>query len=245
MTGAPSVRTGVADAARARWARLQPRDRRALRRLAVVLGVVLLARGIVIPSWRSLADARERLATQRDLLARETALLAAAGAYPGAIRDARAALRMAAPRLFAAPDTLTAAAAVAAYAAEQANDAGVLVEGQDTRVGDSTGTGLVALEVTLRGRGDLDGVLTLLRALEQGEKLVRVVRLDVTGGGAPEPPPGTVPAAGPRSPVQAAETLGVALVVRGFAAARPGGAPAPVPVGAAGATVATAVGGPR
>jgi type II secretory pathway component PulM len=223
------------DAVRTAWTRLAPRDRRALRLGGAVVAAVGLYTLVLAPYGRALAEARSRLTAQRELLARESALLAAAARFPAARAGLRVRLRSQTPRLFEAPDSLTAAAALAQYVAERAEDAGVVVDERDTRVGDPAGEGLATLEATVRGRGDLEGVLLFLRELEHGPKLVRVVRLDIE----PEIAPGSeAVTAGAPVPDDAAETLRVAMVVQGFAVARAGAPDAPR-TGAAPSVVAT------
>jgi hypothetical protein len=165
---------------------ISPRDRRALRLAAAVsVGALAWAFG-VMPAWRTYQDAREQLATERRMLAREVGLLAAserviAAAAEGGRREAAVV-----PRLFVAPTVDVASAALAGYLQEQADDAGVTVTQLSPPVepGGRLPTGPVA--VRIEGRGDLETVLTLLRELERGPKLVHLDSIDIAAGGRAE-----------------------------------------------------------
>ena len=102
----------------------------------------------------------------------------------------------------------------------------MVVDERDTRLGEPPGEALTTLEATLRARGDFEALLDLLRALERGPKLVRVVRLDIEPELAPAAasavaaPPGTPNAVASNGAAPSApdvEALHVTLVVQGFA----------------------------
>lgn len=195
-----------------RWNRLEPADRRALGLGALVLVPALLFARVVLPIVGGVTEARAAVVDERRLLARELALLGQAERYPDALSDADARLRKGAERLFAGPDDYAAAAALASYVGDAARRSRVVVEQVEARDGSTPGDGLVTLTVELRARGDLQGVLELLRRLERGPRLVRVEELSVQRLGA-------APVAGEGDDGSARDLVFVATV-RGYAAAR-------------------------
>lgn len=160
-------------------------DRRALTLGAVFVLPVLAWTLAVRPYVRALAETTERLHDARMLLAREQRLITEAPDYPLRRRRASAALGSTWTRLVRGPDTLSVAAALASHVTDEASGAGMLVEQVETHSPDSLRAAsldrvrLGAATVDLRARGDLDGVLTFLDALETGETLVRVDRLRI------------------------------------------------------------------
>jgi hypothetical protein len=194
---------------------MKARDRRAVMLGALVLLPPLLFIWGVRPFRTALADAREQLRTERETLARERAALALARRNPQLQHVADSAMREMSPRLFAGRDDVMASAELASYIGEVARQTRVFLQDASTRpAGPSTG-GVRTLHVELRGESDLVGVLLFLQALERGNKLVRVDRLDISHV--------------PRSDDEDMETLAIAATVSGFAieepAMPPGGSP--------------------
>ncbi|HEX2202758.1 MAG TPA: type II secretion system protein GspM [Longimicrobium sp.] len=161
------------------FADMSPRDRRALVLGGAVLVPALLFALVVRPLAGSLGEVRERTRMERELLAREMGLLRQAGEFPARLDSARAALRAEAPRLFRGVDGLAAASALENYVGEKAEASRVLVRRSESREGGAEGSGLLSLQVDLQGEGDLQALLTLLRGLDTGTRLVRVDRLSV------------------------------------------------------------------
>ena len=159
------------------WNRLGPRDRRALR-----LGLLVLAPALAVsfglkPILRDQADLRARVREQRDLLVRELALANGVAAL-ARDRDTLALLvRTKGSRLFPGRDPLAATAALVTLVGEQARGHGVLLEAIESRAPAAAGGGLVAVEIAVRGRSDLQGVLQWLRGMETGSRLLRVEQL--------------------------------------------------------------------
>lgn len=162
-----------------RWSSFAPRDRRALALGALVLGPALVFSLGVKPYLGARATLVERLRVQRDLLGRELGLVASARDVARTLAEAGATLSRARPRLFQARDPLGATAALVSYAGDGARRQGVLVEAIESRPPEPTGNGLIAARVEMRGRGDLEGLLRWLHAIESGPKLVRVEQLSV------------------------------------------------------------------
>ena len=173
------------------FADMNPRDRRALVLGGAVLVPALLFALVVRPLAGSLGEVREQARMERELLAREMGLLAQAGEYPARLDSARAALRSEAPRLFRGVDGLAAASALENYVGEKAEAARVLVRRSESREGGAEGAGLLSLQVDLQGEGDLQALLTFLRGLDTGRRMVRVDRLAVERreGAGPETAP--------------------------------------------------------
>jgi Type II secretion system (T2SS), protein M subtype b len=162
----------------ARWLQsLSERDRRAVRLLIVAMIAVALFVFVIRPYVRTTAVLREDMATQARLLTRERSLVAAMNTYAPRLDRVEVVMRREAPRLFRSPDDVSGTAALASYVTDRASPARVLVRQIETRPTDSTIAGLSGLTVELRAEGDLEGVMTFLRALESGPRLVRVERL--------------------------------------------------------------------
>jgi hypothetical protein len=159
----------------------------------------------------ALTSAREQLQVQRGLLSRELELIAAAGRYPAELTRAEHALRTVAPRLFTGPDDVSATAALAYYVTDQARKARVVVQQVETHNAEPVTDGVTRLDMTMRAEGDVEGIVTLLRRLETGPKLVRVEQITVEQGGSQ--PLGVSP--GPES-----ETLSIGATIRGYSPAR-------------------------
>ena len=163
----------------AKWGRLSPKDRSALRLGVIVLGAALGVRLGVMPYVRALSEVRERVERERDLLQREQRTLADMKAYPKRIPLAEDALLREAPRLFAGPDLATASASLVNYVSTHAISHRVFVQQSASRTPESAAVGVARLRVDLRAVGDLEGILALLQDLESGSKLISVEHLAV------------------------------------------------------------------
>lgn len=164
------------------------RDRRAL-----LLGLAVLVPSLgfiwgVRPYRQALADAHDRIAVERDALSRERAAVLEATRSPARKRTADSAMLAARGRVFDGPNDVAAGAAVATYLGEVARRNHVWLASATTRntVAARGGVaplaapdGLRPLRVELRAETDFQGLLEFLDALERGEKLVTVERIDV------------------------------------------------------------------
>jgi len=162
------------------WGRLGARDRRALRWGVFVLAPALVVGFVVRPYAGALARERGRLVEQRALLQRELALVAAVGGYGRDEERGSAILAGLRPRLFAGRDDLAATTTLVGYVSDGARTSGVLVEEIRSRPALEAGPGVLGVELAVRGRSDLAGILRWLRALEGGAKLARVEVLSLT-----------------------------------------------------------------
>jgi hypothetical protein len=154
--------------------RLSPRDRRALRIAAIILAPVLLWKAMLHPYFNSLRSHQSALEQEQILLTKEMNLLAQARSFKPRFDAGATALLAEAPRLFDGADTVAAAAALAAYVADQAQAHRVFVQGTQSEASAPSSNGVYVLRVRLSGASDLEGVLRLLQVLHGGSKLVGV-----------------------------------------------------------------------
>ena len=187
---------------RARFSRLQPRDRRALRAGAWVLLLSLMIMFVIKPYASLLIANRAMLRTDRDLLARESRAVAELPSDRQALHASNAALRSVESNLFGGTDPVTASAELARYVSTRATQSGLHLEQTETNTPiDSTiipgSSGRSAghvdpLRVAIRARGGILAVFAFLRAMESGPRLVRVERIDIVRGSTDESFDGTL-----------------------------------------------------
>lgn len=185
--------------ARFRLPALAPRDRRALRIGGWIVLPVLLATLVVRPLGSAWVNRRAALEQDRALLARELRLVADAPRDLDLLRAERRALDASAPRLFGGAEAVSASAELARYVAREASRSKLDLEQAETETtldpaaplpnggaeAPATGTGQ-SLRVSIRARGDVEGIVGFLRALEEGDRLVRVEQIAIS---APEENP--------------------------------------------------------
>jgi hypothetical protein len=189
---------------------MTPRERRTIVIGALVLLPPLLYIWAIRPYQTALSDARDQLSTERQTLAREKAAIATARQNPELQHIADSAMREMKPRLFEGKDDVMASAELAAYIGDLARGARVWLQDAGTRPAIAAGDGVRTLRVEIRAESDLLGTLMFLQALERGEKLVRIDRLDISKSA--------------RGDEKDAETLSIVATVAGFAISEP---PAP------------------
>jgi len=187
------------------WTKLRVRDRRALTAGVLLLVPALAFSFVIQPYRRARAELRDRVIEQTGLLARELGIVAAVREVPSQIETAAQALARRRPRLITGRDPLAATATLVQQVGEEARRHGVLLEAIETRAAESAGGGLAAVRIDVRGRADLEGLLRWLRAIEGGQRLLRVEGLTVARSDA-----GTEPDSADT------ETLLVATAIRGF-----------------------------
>lgn len=185
-------------------ARLNARDRRAMLIGALVLSPGLLFIWGVRPYEAALSAARDDLATERATLSRERGALATAHSNPELQQLTDSALQVVEPKLFEGHDDVIASAQLASYLGDLARRNHVWLQDAATRPATATTPGVRTLHVDLRAETDFQGLLAFLDALDRGDKLVRVERLDVSRG---------FGSAGN----QEAETLTITATVAGYA----------------------------
>jgi hypothetical protein len=186
-----------------KWSTLSARERRTV---SVGGAIVLASLGFlygVRPYRAALEDARGLLATEQATLARERAAVASAKRNPQLHRAADSAMRAMRPRLFEGKDDVMASAELASYLGDVARRARVWLQDAGTRPAAPAADGVRTLRVEIRGESDIVGVLMFLQALERGDKLVRIDRLDISRS--------------PRAREEEIETLSIAATISGFA----------------------------
>ncbi|MEO7084570.1 MAG: type II secretion system protein GspM [Gemmatimonadaceae bacterium] len=186
-----------------KWSTMKPRERR-----TIIVGTALLLVGlvpiyVVRPYRAALSDARDQLAAEGHTLARERAAVATARENPGLQHVADSAMRATRPRLFEGRDDVMASAELASYLGEVALSTRVWLQDAGTRPASPSANGVRTLYVEIRAESDLAGVLKFIQALEHGDKLIRIDRLDISRS--------------PRSDEKDVETLSVAATIAGFA----------------------------
>ncbi len=163
-----------------RFAALSPRDRRALTIGVLVLLPALFFVWGVRPYLTMLEESRDYLSVERAALARERAAVDAAQRNPGMQQLADSLMRAMSPRLFAGRDDVMATAELVSHLGAVAQEHDVWLQNATTRPAALGDAGVRTLHVALRAESDLEGLLRFLQALETGNKLVRVERLDVS-----------------------------------------------------------------
>jgi len=158
---------------------MSARDRRALLLGAAILLPALLFVWGVRPLLATLRNNRDLLVSEQGTLAREMAALDAARANPDLHRVADSAMRAVAPRLFQGRDSVMATAELVSHLSMVAADHDVWLQNAVTRPSTVDEGGVRRLRVEIRAESDLQGVLSFLTALERGDKLVRVERVDI------------------------------------------------------------------
>jgi len=188
-----------------KWSTLSARERRTV---SIGGAIVVVSLGFlygVRPYRAALEDARDQLVTERATLARERAAVASAQQNPQLHRVADSTMRAMRPRLFEGKDDVMASAELASYLGDVARHARVWLQDAGTRPAAPSAEGVRRLRVEIRGESDILGVLMFLQALERGEKLVRIDRLDISRS--------------PRAREEEIETLSIAATISGFAVA--------------------------
>jgi hypothetical protein len=194
-------------------------DRRALLiGLAVAAPIVFWMLGAT-PYLHAVQETRARLETSRDLLARERRLLAGAPQYPAALAAGKTRLAAVSERLLDGSNEAAAATALATYLRGHARPSHVLLSELESAPAENVAGGMTAVALNVSGESDLEGLLTFLRALESGSKLVHVDQLEIESA----PQHGAAGGAGvaPAGP----EVLSFRLRVKGFALGTFGASP--------------------
>ena len=186
-----------------KWSTLSARERRTVSIGGTIIIVSLGFLYGVRPYRTALEDAHDQLITERATLARERAAVASAKQNPRLHTVADSTMRAMRPRLFEGKDDVMASAELASYLGDVARRARVWLQDAGTRPAAPSAEGVRTLRVEIRGESDILGVLMFLQALERGEKLVRIDRLDISRS--------------PRAREEEIETLSIAATISGFA----------------------------
>lgn len=184
--------------------RISDAERRTIRRALYVLLPVAFFSFVVRPYLGALTTAKDRLEAERDALARERGAVAMAEKNPAIQQLTDSVLQVTLPRLFTGSDDVMASSELGAYLGEMADVHRVYLQDATTRPVTTSASGVRTVRVDIRAESDFQGLLEFLRALEQGEKLVKIERLDVSLG-----------LSGPGN--EDAETLSIVATITGVA----------------------------
>jgi hypothetical protein len=162
-----------------KWPALSPRDRRALRLGALVVGPVFAWTLAVAPYVRTERALRAQVGSERALLAREMGLRAAESELRLAATDGARRMDALMPLLFDEGRGGLVSAAVGEYVQEAAEGARVRLEEMAPRDRPAASGGLRPVALAVAGRGELRGVVGLLTRLTAGTKLVQVDSVEI------------------------------------------------------------------
>ncbi|MFN2567813.1 MAG: type II secretion system protein GspM [Gemmatimonadaceae bacterium] len=191
---------------------LAPGDRRALLIGLVVAAPMAIWMLVATPYLHAVQETRSRLEASRDLLARERRLLAGAKRYPVVLAEGKTRLAAVAGRLFEGDNESVASAGLATHLRQHARASRVLISELKSAPAERAGNGLTAVSLHVTGESDLEGLLTFLRSLEAGAKLVHVDQLEIESA-----QPAAAPGPTPGASAGGAEVLSFQLTVKGFA----------------------------
>ena len=159
------------------------RDQRALWIGALIIVPVLAWRAAVMPlaAWLEGTDAR--VEAMAGLLAREQALLRDGPRLPGELATARRLLAGESAHLFTGTDTVGATAALAAWVLGTARVAGLTDVSAQSAPPVPVPGGLLGVQADVRASCDTRALVAWLTAIENGQRLVALERLDVAANG--------------------------------------------------------------
>lgn len=175
-------------------ATLSARDRRALGRAAVVALAALAWVGGVRPLYALYRDTVHQLAYERHVLARERGLLAAVPRLERAASAGGDRLLAAGPRFLDGTTAGTASASLAGYLHALADSAGVVVRTLAPAAPSDAVGGPEPVTLRVEAGGDMDALVTLLRAIEGGSRLLRLDSLEIAAAGGDGDSAGGAPA---------------------------------------------------
>ena len=154
-------------------------DRRALWLGALIVTPVLAWRAVVAPMAASVAQQEVRADAAAQLYAREQALLRDGPALTAALAGARRTIGAELPRLFIAADTVGASSSLAGWVRGAIAAAGL----RNARIEGAPAVplpgALFGVQVDVRAQGSLAAVAGWLSAMERGERLVSVRRVEI------------------------------------------------------------------
>jgi type II secretory pathway component PulM len=206
------------------WRSLSVRDRRALALGVVAFAPMLLWLLVAAPFVRRLNDTHHRLERSGEMLRRELQIVRSGRQYAAARAEVQRRLDDSQQRLIYATSDASARATLVGVVDERARASNIDVLSVDATA-DSTSVGtLRRVSVRLSGVGDMEGILTLIGALEGGSPFLAVTQLEIeTSGPSASTDYAAVPTGGDstvaRPPVaKGPESLALRLVVSGFRA---------------------------
>ena len=167
---------------------LGARDKRALRLGGWIVLPVIFATFVVRPLGSAWHDGKDALEQDRALFARELRLITDGPRDLELLRAERRTLDASASRLFGGAEAVSASAELARYVAREASKSRIDLEQAETETPLDSAAPVVApddgitrpLRVSIRARGDVEGIVAFLQALEEGSRLVRVERITIS-----------------------------------------------------------------
>jgi hypothetical protein len=158
---------------------LSTRDRRAVSLGAAAFAPMLLWMLVVGPFTRQLHEERDRLDRSRDLLQRELEVVGSARSYAAVRAQSAERLAEAQRQLIYATSDASARATLVGFAEERARASGVEVDRVEAMTDSVRSGALRGVSVRVAGMGDLEGILTLLGALESGSPFLVISQLEI------------------------------------------------------------------
>jgi hypothetical protein len=166
---------------------ISARDARALRIGAVVVFPVLVIQFVIRPYQTTMAARKDELRVERALLARELRVLQDRARFDTLGIEAARLRADTEGQIFVGVDEMSASAALTRYISDRARHAPVLIQQVETQSAQPLADELVTIDVHVRGESDLEGILTFLRGVEFGSKLLTMPAIRVEPVGSREP----------------------------------------------------------
>jgi len=187
---------------------ISARDARALKVGAIAVLPVLAFQLVVRPYSNAMTGRSDELQAERALLARELRVVQERALFDTLEVEAQRVLAETERQLFVGADEVSASAALTRHISDQARLSPVLIQQIETQSALPLEEQLVSIDVVIRGESDLEGILTFLRSLEFGGKLLTIpaIRVEPVTSGEADPDAPTV--------------LGLSATVRGYALLR-------------------------
>lgn len=179
------------------------RDRRAFTIGVAILGPALLFVWGVKPYLAKMSAWRAQVTDERAMLARERTTIATARRYPGLQHSADSAMTAMTPRLFQGRDDAIAGGELVTFVSDLARTNNVALQTAAGKPATTDVDGVRTLHVDIKGESDLSGVLSFLDAIEHGDKLLRVDKIDISR-------------AATKSDIEGVEPLSVSASISGF-----------------------------
>jgi len=162
--------------------KLSSRDRRALAIGVVSIGSLVIV-GRVVPAWRAWqASVVATAGAHARVSARDLVLARTARAIHDSLAARRTRLAALAPTWLGGDSPAAAGAGLAAIVARAATDAAMTLGAVDIRTDSAGEAPFVRVHVRVSVSGDIQGLATLLSALDRGPVAMNVAAIDVQGG---------------------------------------------------------------
>lgn len=158
---------------------ISARDARAIRIGAATALPVLLFQFVLRPYSSAITAREDGLRVERALLARELRVLEDRARFDTLDREAARLRTDTEDQLFVSIDEVSASAALTRYVSDHARLAAVLIQQIETQEAQPLADELATIDVLIRGESDLEGILTFLRGIESGRRLLTIPAIRV------------------------------------------------------------------